>query len=221
MRCRLAAVFRRYASGVAAIRIPWPLSLAEGDLLLRPLHRRDLREWQQLRRTNVDWLREWEATLPVPDPTVPNSYRAMVRGHARDAREGRSLSLAMALPGQLIGQITLGGLSWGSLRAGHIGYWIGKPWAGRGLTPLAVALICDYAFSSLNLHRIEINVRPENRSSLAVVGKLGFRYEGMRKGYLHINGDWRDHLTYVMLAEERPMAGVVAQVAAQGMANRG
>jgi len=77
-----------------------------------------------------------------------------------------------------------------------------------------VALICDYAFTSLQLHRIEINVRPENRSSLAVVAKLGFRYEGVRKGYLHINGEWRDHLTYVMLAEERPLAGVVAQVAA-------
>lgn len=201
---------------MAAIRIPWPLTFSEGQLVLRPLHRRDLSQWQQLRRSNVDWLREWEATLPTPDPTVPTSYRAMIRSHARDARDGRSLSLAMALPGQLIGQITLGGLSWGSLRAGHIGYWIGRPWAGRGLTPLAVALICDYAFTSLKLHRIEVNVRPENRSSLAVVRKLGFRYEGVRKAYLHINGEWRDHLTYVMLAEERPFAGMVNQLSGHG-----
>ncbi|MDO4717337.1 MAG: GNAT family protein, partial [Propionibacteriaceae bacterium] len=44
--------------------------------------------------------------------------------------------------------------------------------------------------------------RPENAASLRVVEKLGFRSEGLRPRLLHINGDWRDHLSFALTAEE-------------------
>ena len=56
---------------------------------------------------------------------------------------------------------------------------------------------------------MELNIRPENTSSRAVAEKVGYREEGFREKYLHINGDWRDHVTYVLLAGDFP-AGVVA-----------
>ena len=62
----------------------------------------------------------------------------------------------------------------------------------------------------MGLHRIEINIRPENAASLRVVEKLGFRFEGMRLRYLHIDGDWRDHSTYALCADEVP-GGVLAR----------
>ena len=57
--------------------------------------------------------------------------------------------------------------------------------------------LTEYAFSELQLHRIEINLRPENEASRKVAEKAGYIYEGLRPKYLHINGDWRDHSTYV------------------------
>ena len=60
--------------------------------------------------------------------------------------------------------------------------------AGRGIAPTALACAGDYALGELGLHRIEVNIRPENIASLAVVRKLGFRDEGLRERYLHING---------------------------------
>jgi ribosomal-protein-alanine N-acetyltransferase len=42
------------------------------------------------------------------------------------------------------------------------------------------------------------------------VEKLGFRLEGTRERYLHISGDWRDHLTYALVREEVP-GGLVAR----------
>ena len=54
----------------------------------------------------------------------------------------------------------------------------------------------------MRLHRIEIAIRPENAASLRVVEKLGFRPEGVRPRYLHIDGDWRDHLVFALNAEE-------------------
>jgi ribosomal-protein-alanine N-acetyltransferase len=60
----------------------------------------------------------------------------------------------------LVGQITLGGVIYGALRGGHIGYWIDKNYAGRGFTTEAVNMVTSFAFDALGLHRIEINIRP-------------------------------------------------------------
>ncbi len=187
----------------------WPVSLRSGNVVLRPLQRRDSASWHALRSGNSEWLREWEATLPAPDPAVPGSYRRMIRAQGRDARAGRAFALGIEADRALVGQITLGGVAWGSLRSAYIGYWISQAWAGRGIMPTAVALLTDHAFDALRLHRIEINIRPENEASRRVVAKLGFGYEGLRRRYLHINGDWRDHLSFVMLAEERPTGGLL------------
>ena len=62
----------------------------------------------------------------------------------------------------------------------------------------------QYACDVLELHRVEINIRPENAASIRVVEKLGFRYEGLRERYLHINGDWRDHYSYALCVDDVP-----------------
>lgn len=185
----------------------WPVSLTEGEIGLRPLRHTDARRWREVRRRNVEWLRPWEATLPPEarheGDTVP-TFGTMVRRLRREAREGRTLPWVVTYRGDLVGQVTVGGISWGSLRAGYIGYWIDSAVAGRGITPTAVAMAIDHSLGVLHLHRIEINIRPENAASLRVVEKLGLRYEGERASYLHIDGDWRDHLTFVVYAGEFP-----------------
>lgn len=186
---------------------PWPVTLVDGDIVLRPLRQSDARRWREVRRRNADWLGEWEATLP-PEASqegdaIP-TFGMMVRRLRREAKEGRALPWALAYQGGLVGQVTVGGISWGSLRAAYIGYWIDREVAGRGIMPTAVAVACDHCFDVLGLHRIEINVRPENAASLRVVEKLGLRREGERAQYLHINGEWRDHITFVAYAGDFP-----------------
>jgi ribosomal-protein-alanine N-acetyltransferase len=56
----------------------------------------------------------------------------------------------------------------------------------------------------MGLHRVEICIRPENRNSRRVVEKLGFREEGLRPRFLHIDGAWRDHLCYALSVEDVP-----------------
>ena len=109
----------------------------------------------------------------------------------------------------LVGQLTVGGITWGSLRSAYIGYWIDERVAGRGIIPTAVAMATDHCFA-IGLNRVEINIRPENVASRRVVDKLGFRPEGLRERYLHIDGDWRDHLTFALTAPEVP-DGVLAR----------
>jgi ribosomal-protein-alanine N-acetyltransferase len=96
----------------------------------------------------------------------------------------------------------MGGIILGAMRGAHIGYWIDRAYAGRGYTTEAVNLLTEYGFSVLALHRIEINLRPENAASRRVAEKAGYVLEGERPRYLHIDGDWRDHLSFV---KENPL----------------
>ena len=192
---------------------PWPVTLTEGDVTLRPLRYSDSGRWREVRRRNSEWLRPWDASLPpeaLNDGEVAPTFAMMVRRLRREAREGRTLPFALAYQGSLVGQVTVGGISWGSLRAAYIGYWIDQSVAGRGIMPLAVAMACDYSLGTLRLHRVEINIRPENAASLRVVQKLGLRREGSRQQYLHNDGAWRDHETFVVYADEVP-GGLVAR----------
>jgi ribosomal-protein-alanine N-acetyltransferase len=181
----------------------WPVTLGDPPVELRPLRFRDARAWHDVRLRNLDWLRPWDATSPDP-AARPVSFRTMVRRYHAQARMGEALPWVLTVHDQLAGQVNVSGIVRGSAQTAHIGYWIGQQFAGHGYVPTAVALAVDHCFGTLGLHRVEINVRPENRASLAVVRKLGLRDEGLRERYLHIDGDWRDHLSFAVTREEVP-----------------
>ena len=181
----------------------WPVVQNGTDIFLRPLRFRDRKRWNQVRARNRDWLTPWEATIPILpggsllDPMQLPSYFEMVRILNDEARKGHSFSFAIWKGNNLIGQISLGGVIFGAMRGAHIGYWIDKNYANQGLTTQAVNTLTDYAFTYLNLHRVEINLRPENLASRRVAEKAGYIFEGERPRYLHINGTWRDHVVFV------------------------
>ncbi len=184
----------------------WPVVLRAttpaGQLVeLGPLHRRDLREWRSVRAANRRWLGEWEATSPEGESSG-TTFTALVRHYNREARAGRMVPFVIRSDGRLVGQMHLFGLSGGSLLSCAAGYWVAETEAGRGVAPTALAAAVDYAMGDLGLHRVEVNIRPDNVASLAVVRKLGFRDEGLRQRYLHINGAWRDHRTFALTRED-------------------
>ena len=189
--------------------LDWPVELSDGDVLLRPLRYRDARVWRRLRDDNAQWLSQWEATSPDPH-APPLHYRQLVRSLNSEARAGRALPFAIDYQNEMVGQLSVAGIAWGSLRSAHIGYWVSQHVAGRGIVPTAVALVTDHCLFRLGMHRIEVNIRPENAASLRVVAKLGFRDEGLRLRYLHIDGAWRDHRTFALTREDVP-GGLVAR----------
>jgi len=180
---------------------------------LRPLRWRDGPSWCAVRRANVEWLRPWEATPPGRSPGVPTSpatFVTMLRRLRREQRRGHGLALSIDLDGELVGQLNVAGITRGSLHSCSLGYWVDRRVAGRGIMPTAVALVVDHCFWTLRLHRVEVNIRPENVASRRVVEKLGFREEGVRERFLNIDGDWRDHLSYALVHEDVP-GGLVAR----------
>jgi ribosomal-protein-alanine N-acetyltransferase len=181
----------------------WPAKLSEGRVRLRPIQVRDAEAWYELRARNHAWLTSWEATTPGGS-SQQLTFKQMVRRLRREARAGRVLPFAVLYEGKLVGQLTVANIIWGSVCSASMGYWVDQRHAGRGIIPTAVALATDHCFKEVGLHRMEVAIRPENHASLRVVEKLGFRPEGLRPNYLHIDGEWRDHLLFALNADEVP-----------------
>lgn len=183
----------------------WPVVLQHESITLRPLRMRDAPDWRTTRLVNREWLQPWEATTPgVAVDEVGRGYGDAVRALRRDARLGLSFPFVLLVDNQFAGQVTVGAIARGSANSAYLGYWIARPLAGRGIMPAALALVVDHCFGEAGLHRVEANIRPENVASRRVVEKLGFRLEGTRERYIHIAGDWRDHLSYALTKEEVP-----------------
>ncbi|HJR40104.1 MAG TPA: GNAT family protein [Nocardioidaceae bacterium] len=180
------------------------MHLRSGRVGLRPLALSDRRAWKEVRARNVEWLKPWEATVPPGDASAPKTFRRLVIDLRRQARELRSLPFALTVDDEFAGQLTVSNIVGGSARFASMGYWIDSRHAGQGFVPTAVALATDYCLFEMDLHRIEIAIRPENVASLRVVEKLGFLEFGYAPRFLHIDGDWRDHRLFAITAEDCP-----------------
>ncbi len=191
----------------------WPVILTDphGDVMLRPYKRSDARPWSRCRIANESWLSVWEPTPTAgtwADLNSPAAFRLICKELKRVANAGGAMPWAVCLttPGfrreQFVGQITLGNIVRRAFCSAYAGYWVDSRVAGRGVIPTALALAVDHAFVAGGLHRIEVNIRPENKSSRRVVEKLGFREEAYHAKYLHIDGAWRDHVGYALTTED-------------------
>jgi ribosomal-protein-alanine N-acetyltransferase len=187
----------------------WPVELQHGDVAVRPFHRRDATAWSEVRLANEAWLSEWESLPPgtlgsYAERHSPAAFRRLNRTLRASTRAGTHMSFAVTHKGQLAGQVTVGNIVRASFNSAYLGYWVDGRRAGRGIAPVAIALITDHCLGPGALHRLEANVRPENAASRRVMDKLGFREEGLHRRYLMINGVYRDHIGYAVTVEDAP-----------------
>ncbi len=176
--------------------------LTHGDISLRKLSRLDYPVLNRLLHEDREWLEPWEATTPGIRRALDVKW--LVRSLISQSKEGFGIAFVIEYQGQVVGQLNVANILHGSVSSGTIGYWIAKDFAGRNITPTAVALAIDHLFSEVGLHRVEIDIRPENHASLRVVEKLGLRHEGTKLRYIHIDGAWRDHNVFAITQEELP-----------------
>ncbi len=102
---------------------------------------------------------------------------------------------------KIIGVVNLSQIFYGGFQNAYLGYYANAKFAGRGLMSTGIRLAINYAFNSINLHRIEANIQPENIRSIELVKRLGFIKEGFSQRYLYLNGAWRDHERWALTVE--------------------
>lgn len=103
---------------------------------------------------------------------------------------------------RVIGSVVFNNIIRGAFLSCHLGYKIDESKVNKGFATEAIAKGVEIIFNEFQLHRIEANIMPRNKSSLRVVEKLGFYNEGMAYKYLKISGRWENHIHMVLLNDE-------------------
>lgn len=103
--------------------------------------------------------------------------------------------------GAIVGWLNLSEIIRGALDGAFLGYGGVAGHTGQGYMSEALQLVLREAFDMLGLHRVEANIQPGNRGSIALARRAGFKLEGFSPGYLRVGGEWRDHERWALCAE--------------------
>lgn len=179
-----------------------PAPIAGKRVYLRAMRMEDYDEWVALRHASEAFLAPWEP-LHSGDEYDRQAWRRRVLAAKSDARNDVSYGfLIFNHDDDMVGGLTLGQIRRGVAQMATLGYWMGAPWAGKGLMSDAVRAVCHHAFTALHLRRIEAACLPHNLPSRRVLERNGFVEEGLARQYLCIAGQWADHVTYARLASD-------------------
>lgn len=179
-----------------------PFRLLGDKVFLRPPERGDYEDWASLRARSRDFLTPWEPSWP-PDALSRASFRARLTRYAEDWRTDQGYNFfVFRADERLAGGIGLSNIRRGVAETASLGYWIGQPYARRGMMSAALPLVLDFAFNRLRLHRIEAACLPHNEGSRTVLLRTGFEQEGYARRYLQIDGKWQDHVLFAILRED-------------------
>ncbi len=157
----------------------------------------DFSAWSTLRHGSQGFLQPWEPTWPADDLTR-SAFRRRLALYQRDQDlgVGHAFFIFRNSDNVLVGGVTLRNILRGVAQTGTLGYWVGERHARQGYTLEAVNALARFSFGRLGLHRLEAACCPDNEASHRLLLKAGFELEGRARGYLKIDGRWRDHLLF-------------------------
>ncbi len=168
---------------------------ARSRVYLRAPAPADQHEFIKLMRASRSFHRPWATA-----PTDEDRFAAYIADSRRPDFE--AMLVCRYHDDAIIGFFNISQIVRRSLQSAYLGYAAGKPFAGNGYMREGIDLVVRRAFTTLRLHRIEANIQPGNRASIALAQGAGFRREGFSPRYLKIGGRWRDHERWALLAEE-------------------
>lgn len=170
--------------------------LAEGTLVgIRHYRYEDAAEFTARVRESKDLHHPW-----LFPPASAGAYAAYAKRLIEDPTKTGFLVCEKS-GGDIAGFININNIVEGGFLNGALGYGAFAHAAGRGLMREGLELVVRYTFGRLGLHRLEINVQPDNAASIALASRCGFRLEGFSPDFLFIDGAWRDHERWAITAE--------------------
>ena len=165
----------------------------------RPLILDDAPSLANVVQANPDFLAPWQ-------PHRPDQYFTRDGQHGFIQRLLEQQAAKVCLPlvildevGAIAGTVTLQSIIRGAFQSCSVGYWLAESAQGRGLATRAVREATEIAFEVLRLHRVQAETLTHNLRSQRVLDRLGFVQYGRAEAYMHIAGEWQDHLLYQLL----------------------
>jgi ribosomal-protein-alanine N-acetyltransferase len=167
-------------------------------LLLRPIRMSDSDAFLAIfsdARTMEYWSREPIDNLEEAETLVQQELEWVSAGSCIN------WGVALQESAQLIGKVVLFNFSEQNHRA-EVGYILDRRYWGKGYMSETLACVLAYAFSELELHRIEADTDPENLASLALLERFGFAREGLFRDRWLVHGKWHDSAMYGLLEKD-------------------
>jgi RimJ/RimL family protein N-acetyltransferase len=128
--------------------------------------------------------------------------RADAEGYiARVARQSPPTSFAIDVDGLAVGSVSLHVGTDVERLSAEIGYWLGEPYWGRGITSDAVRAATQYAFGELALARVFAVPFARNAASARVLEKAGYQYEGRLRRSAVKEGELLDQYMYAAVRD--------------------
>ena len=151
-----------------------------------------------LLRTHREFFAAWDP-LRDDDWFTVDSQRGQLETALQGYAQGSTVPLVIVDDDEVVGRLTLNGVTRGALQSAAVGYWVSPTHQGRGLATRAVAEAVGLAFGELGLHRLQAETLLHNTSSQQVLLRNGFRPFGVAPEYLKIAGRWQDHVLFHLL----------------------
>ncbi|MBB5075210.1 ribosomal-protein-alanine N-acetyltransferase [Nonomuraea endophytica] len=152
-----------------------------------------------------EFLERVRASVKLNLPATPDAFQAFL-SRFDEGRSAEGLLVCLVETGAIAGNVNINSIIRGCFQSGSLGYATFTPYAGRGYMSEGLGLVLRHAFEELRLHRLEAQIRPDNRASIKLVQRYDFRYEGYSPDLLFIDGEWRGHGRWALTND---MHGVV------------
>lgn len=162
---------------------------------IRPLTVGDAEAISKAYAQNRRFLQRWEPLRPDSFYTVAGQQELIALAVA-EQYASRSFFWILTSGIEIVGRISLTDVVQGAFQNGNLGYWIADDHQGKGLATAAARFVCDYATTTLGLHRLQAGTLEHNLGSQKVLTRCGFTSIGMAQKYIQINGQWQDHILF-------------------------
>ena len=175
---------------------------------IRKVCKDDQAEFIRLMKASRELHEPW-----ISPPTNTVLFHYYMQRVAQDDHEG--FVICTRDGDELVGVININNIVRGSFQSASLGYYVGANFQGLGYMREGLTLLIKHAFGTMGLHRLEANIQPQNKRSIRLVEQCGFSKEGFSKGFLFINGAWRDHERWCVIDDRdslRAYAGSLRRI---------
>lgn len=166
---------------------------------LRPLERADQQAFLTCACASVTLHQPW-----ISVPTTALQFAAYVE--EMNTEDDQAFLVCRQDTQDMVGVVELRDIFYGDFQNSYLLYYAFAPHLQQGFMKQAVMQTIAYAFNTLQLHRLEANIQPENHASIALIRACGFTQEGYSPKFLKKGGQWRDHQRWALLNSETEVA---------------
>lgn len=173
--------------------------------IIRAYRKSDFEAWRKAHEAALPKQNEFDEEKKSPKELTAAAFTKFLRKNEKFRRDKVIFHFGVfeKKTGRLMGSLLFAFVLRFNVQSARISYFVFNNFWKRGYGSEIVEGGLQYAFRKLKLHRVEAEIQPGNRASIALAKHLGFQAEGLRRGAVYFDRRWNDHMVFAVLAEDK------------------